>query len=290
MSLLTDTQGAPERIYSLLRLLAAHDGSMARGDVHLWLDPPFDDRERAASAVDQTIRAAASLDSIDNGDTVRLLWTAEDIESYSAFADRVHDRLIGIDAKDADYLLLDVYAWLLQALDDDEGVLDLDPKAFADRANAGRGRATGSQSDLQINDTKYPHWRRWMILLGLGVELPESPRPRFFAYAATRLARELERSSLPRDTELAPDHVFAAISTRMPYLDGGSLSLALPPAGKRPSQGRLSRIFSRALVDLHDDGLVRIVRRGDARDLVHLQVRNHAVQSIGTIVLPGAAA
>lgn len=288
MSLLSDTQGAPERIYSLARLLAANGGRLSRADVALWLDPQFDNqgiRTAKNTAVAATIGAATSIECVRSGsDAVELLW-CEDLDTYEQFCDRVHDRLVRIGEEDPDFLLLDVYAWLVRRLESDEAILDRDPKAIANTSNADRNRPNAG--DLSFNSTKFPAWRRWMISLGLGLDLPESPHPRFTAYVAERLHRELARSDLERGVEISAARLVEFVSERMPYLDGGRLYKA--PSDKKDVRP-LTRVLSRALVDLHNEGVLHLDRRPDARNLVRLQVANHKLEVFETATLLDAPA
>ena len=61
MSLLSSTQGTPERVLSLLQVLAAHDGQMDRADLLAWLNPAFTQKTTRAiigPAAEQTLGAA----------------------------------------------------------------------------------------------------------------------------------------------------------------------------------------------------------------------------------------
>jgi hypothetical protein len=289
MSLLSDIQGAPERIYSLARLLGAHGGRLARSEVFLWLDPQFDQPREARAqkpntAVEQTLRAAASLDCVSSeAGTIELKWK-DGIETFEAFCDRVHDRLLSIGKDDPDYVLFDVYAWLVRRWEADQTVLDQDPEAIANLTNADRGQNV--DGDLRFNSTKYPPWRRWMIALGLGVDVPEAPRARFMAYASERLERELFRADLKRGVEIPASEFLQVIALRMPYLDGGQIFEGSSTSVKGGLKGRvLSRILSRALLDLHDEGVVHLDRRADARNLVRLAADNAKIEVFETITL-----
>jgi len=77
MSLLSSTQGTPERVWSLVSALHANGGTLDRTETIEWLNPGFlrdgqDIRERP-DALNQTLGAASSLHAIElDRDSVRL--------------------------------------------------------------------------------------------------------------------------------------------------------------------------------------------------------------------------
>ena len=74
MSLLSDTQGRPERVWSLLRLLQALGGRVPRSDVNTWMMPAsFRDSEESLSQVTQTIGSARSLGLVEDDGDVRVV-------------------------------------------------------------------------------------------------------------------------------------------------------------------------------------------------------------------------
>src|SRR5437762_5592214 len=106
MSLMSDTQGTPERVWSLVRLLGAHGGEMPRHDVKEWLDPL--ERDTLGTAVANTIGAASSLGLVstdNNGKSLRL--EVSDLpRDIDCFSDWVHDRLAKLPGDDSDAIVL----------------------------------------------------------------------------------------------------------------------------------------------------------------------------------------
>jgi len=120
MSLLTDTMGTPERVWSAMSAVTAADGLLGRDELQALLNPKFvrngQEREPTDVAPKQTIGSTVSLGLIrlENG-SYRL--GVEAASDFTAFTDRVHARLCSIDAGDADYLVLETYAWMLLEID-----------------------------------------------------------------------------------------------------------------------------------------------------------------------------
>ena len=69
MSLLSSTQGTPERVWSLIAALSASKGEIDRADAVKWLNPGFlkDNNEYSEKpdAFNQTLGAATSLGAIE---------------------------------------------------------------------------------------------------------------------------------------------------------------------------------------------------------------------------------
>jgi hypothetical protein len=76
MSLLTDTQGTPNRVYALLRLLDEAGAPLLLDTVAGWLVPrnrtENDEVPRPKDALGQTLGAARSLDLIADGAPITL--------------------------------------------------------------------------------------------------------------------------------------------------------------------------------------------------------------------------
>ena len=88
--------------------------------------------------------------------------------------------------------------------------------------------------------------------------------------------------------ELPIADVLDVVSARMPYLDGGRITSALPAnRGATARQGRhLSSVLSVALRDLHDERRLNLRVMGDATDLRELAPDPlHEVASVKSIVI-----
>ncbi len=303
MSLLSATQGRPERVFSLLDLLHAHSGRLARGEVFEWLAPTFEAGDGASSgvpggkkakqtAVEQIISAARSLGFVADGSDPIVLLPPADVapSSLEALADSVHHRLADAPADDSDYPLLEVYAWFVVKTAQQQGTgwppSDLTVGHLADQiASELRPNRVDTGEDRIFNSTKLSPWRDWMTFLGLGWTGPSLPH--FYPDATIRLGRELRRPSLPLKSgvDLDAQDVVAALATAMPYLDGGLLFRAVASTlGWTPPVNQLSPVLSTALRELHDDGVIRLQGRGDAKKALMLTTdRLHKISFIESI-------
>lgn len=290
MSLLTDTQGTPERVWSAVCITAAEGGKISRDDLWAWLNPDFiqngQPRQTIGDAHRQTVGAASSLGllTLESGHYVLDGPVATD---YVAFADDVHDRLCASGRDDPNFLMLETYAWLGLAADI-RGTEWAAASDFADQVEAALGDPKAAEGARRFNSTKQAQWRRWMRLLGLAVELPT--RLSFHPSVADRLRIELERAELPVGSPLPATEVMTAIGRRMPYLDRGTLRADIAArCGLANDSARVSRLMSNALRDLHDEGVIELVSRGDATGYLDLSPDPfHPVQSVLTITLSGS--
>ena len=291
MSLLSSTQGTPERVWSLINLLAAHGGSLSRDEIFGWLSPPFtagnEPRPITGERDGQAIGAATSLDLVRREGQLYSL-TGAPPPSYPAFADQVHGRLSKVDNSDPDFVVLETFAWVVAEVERRQSTTWVlgSSNEFADAVEHAIG-GQESSGERRFNSTKLAAWRRWIFLLGLGSDLPGNVV--FYPYITERLGRELSVSGLPTDTDLPVDSVLRCISQSMPYLDGGTLfsqtasrlALRLPPR-------KLSRVLSTALRDLHDEGLISLRVRGDSSDRFELALDgHHTINTVQTISLKG---
>lgn len=272
MSLLSDTQGTPERVWSLLRLLDATGGAASFADLKAWMNPdvrggPTDGDSQGA--LRQTIGAAVSLGCVEITGRNQYRLAVDLPESLDGFADLVHGRLAAAGSDDADSVMCEAYgaavaltekyggtAWIDRTRTDIAGEIDHALRPAEDR-----------DGDRRFNSTKFAPWVRWMTFLGLGYDVPVAGgRTAFFPYPPARLLRELAAlaEELPPGREHEADRVLPLLSRRMPYLDGGRffldaaerLAVSLPPRS-------LTRTLSSALRDLHDDDWLRLAMLGD---------------------------
>jgi len=294
MSLLSDTNHSPQRIYALLRLLEAQDGQLSFDSIRTWLKPAMRGLDQKGSEENTNIRqllgATASLGLIESPSQNQYQTTAPVPSTIEAFADAVHDRLVGLDTYHADSIVLEAFAAITVLTEAEQGTswLDLKAKDRAARINAAVLAFDANEDDEEkkrFNETKYSPWKRWMIFLGLGVPMPKSD---LYPYPAERLQREIARmradETIPRVLEIG---VFInMIAELMPYLDGGRLFLASADRARLPPLGRrISRVLSGALRDLHDDKRLVLEAIGDARDMYALAQEPHAVRSIKAVRL-----
>jgi hypothetical protein len=287
MSLLSSPQGAPDRVWSVLGALEANGGRLSRPALLAWINPVFVQggiaRTITGEPDGQALGSASSLELVhrDGGD-YQLTRTAP--ASFRVFADEVHDRLCRIGSEDPDFVVLQVFAFVVAETDRRRSTLWLMINAvdLADTINVGLGEQSESQTDRAFNTSKMAAWRRWLAFLGLITELPD--RMSFYPYVADRLLRELVRANLPRGEEIPAARLLEVVARRLPYLDGGLLHAAAT-TGDRPAGRRLSRVLSTALRDLHDEGTIEIRVRGDAADVHELAPDLHPLKSLQSIVL-----
>lgn len=298
MSLLSDTRGTPRTVWSLVQLLAAHDGQLDRDGVWGWLDPfdtgMEDGKKKAGNPVDQTIGAAASLELVAaDRSAVRLLVDPPPSE-LAAFADWVHERLVGLPPDHADSVLLETFAWYVASCGEKKGtrwVKEHKQERLADQIDGAlRTEMAEPPSERRFNTTKFPRWHDWIGFVGLGTELPGSRF--FYPYITERLQRELPTLALELGTghEIEGAEFLSALGRRMPYVDGGSL---FETAARRirwnPSPRQLSPVPSIALREVHDDGLIELRMYGDTRDAYGLTYDpTHRIQAFRTVTIKEA--
>ena len=275
MSLLSDIQGRPEGVHSLLQLLAAFGGRLPRDEITTWMMPAsFRREEKSVSAVSQTIGCARSLGlAEDRGSDVCL---AVDTVSHDpgGFADLVHARLRDA-AADADRVMFLAYAYFILRTEQEQGtgwIDDRSVKEVAGQLNSVLQVAENSDEEGNFNSSKYPAWRAWMVTMGLGFEA-STILPSFFPQPSERLGRELPAliAILGQGEEIPAFSFLEALAQRMPYLDGGHIYHEVAARMRwRPSGDALGIVLSEALRELHDEGRFELVMRGDAADAVSL--------------------
>ncbi|UKJ75446.1 hypothetical protein [Azospirillum brasilense] len=272
MALLSATQGTPERVWSLLTVLAAHGGSMERQDLLNWLNPRFvqagAEVKDEKSAADQTIQAALGLGLIDTRDRSKVRLAIDSVPGrFPAFSDLIHARLLTAPEDDADATLIQVFAWLVVQAEIEGSTLWVEEWSrndFADKANDALIGASDEAGERRFNTTKHAPWRRWMEHVGLMVSLPTGDE---YPDVTKRLARELLGGALPLNQEIAANVFLEHIAKNLPYLDGGRLFNGMcQRLGHRMPARAVSLILSIALRNLRDDGHLIPVVSGDARD------------------------
>lgn len=295
MSLLSDTNHSPQRIFALLRLLEAEGGALEFDAIKTWLKPNFrggDQREQEGDHVNirQMLGAATSLDLITSDTQNHYKLQRPVPATLDAFADAVHDHLVSVDWSDADSIVLEAYAAMIALSEIEQGTawLDENAKERASRINNAVRRDEGEDEDeskKRFNSTKASPWKRWVIFLGLGISMPKGD---LYPYPVARLEREIARmrQAGALADEIDIETFLPAIAARMPYLDGGRLFLSsanqirLPPIEKR-----VSRILTGALRDLHDDERIALETIGDAKENYAMTGEPHVVKSVKQVRL-----
>lgn len=289
MSLLSDTQGRPERVWSLLRLLAALDGRATTGDIETWMmPPPFRTAERSLVQVHQTVGCARSLGFVRDEDDTLVLDVVVPA-SLEAFGDLVHERLCH-PPNEADRVVLRAYACCLAITEKAGGStewLTENADRIAGHLDDALQRIDPSPQRL-FNATKAPAWRAWLVALGLAVE--GAALPSLYPQPTARMARLLPTIAQTNgwDVEIPARTFVDELAARMPYLEGGSLfTEAASSCGFKPRPGWLGGIASEALRDLHDEGAIELRSRADARDALSLHAEAGARQrSVVGVVIP----
>jgi hypothetical protein len=130
-----------------------------------------------------------------------------------------------------------------------------------------RVELTSEAEEGRFNKTRYPRWRDWIAFMGLGLDLPTIAGQAFYPYVTTRLERELRalRERFGTGQEIGADPFLDAVGQQMPYLDGGHLfRTAATRIRWSPPARELSIVFSTALRELDDDGVLELKMYGDA--------------------------
>jgi hypothetical protein len=300
MSLLSDTQYTPQRIYTLLRLLEAQNGQLNFDSITTWLKPNMRDVNKRAAESDHNIRqllgATTSLGLIESPSQNQYRLCVNVPPTLQQFADIVHDRLIGLDWDSADSIVLEAYAAVvvLTEADQQTGWLEDGAKDRAARINgAVRSESSDDEKDegkKRFNSTKFSPWQRWMVFLGLGFPLR---RGGFYPYPVQRLERELAhvRAGGGSLASLEISDFLSVIAERMPYLDDGRLFKASAEQVRfAPRERRISRVLSGALLDLHDDKRLLLTPVGDSKQTYSLTSEPHAIKSVNMISVEQGAA
>lgn len=297
MSLLSSTQGTPERVWSLVSLLAANGGSLERTTAGECLNPGFTENTmhvlEKPTAFSQTLGAATSLGAVEADRTDLRLHTSCPTDSYAAFCDWVHARLVSLDSSEKDAVVLETFAWVAVETDrqgSSNWLHDATNDAFADAADKALPPSEDDDGERRINTVKLASWRRWLVSLGLAVPLPISGAAAH-PMVDSRVARVLKSLGEQGGQDLSADAFLALLAPRLPYLDGGRMfQEAARRVGHALAPRRLSPILSATLRNLHDDGLIEMRLQGDAGNLMHMyQDRTHKVASFNSVVLKGAA-
>lgn len=293
MSLLSDTNHSPQRVFALLRLLEAEGGALDFDAIKSWFKPEFRGGEQRTSEgehinIRQMLGAATSLDLITSDAQNHYRLRSAVPATLDDFADMIHDRLVTVDWSDADSIVLEAFAAMVALSEIEQGTtwLDVNAKERASRINSAvrrDGTEEEDESKNRFNSTKASPWKRWIVFLGLGISMPKGD---LYPYPVVRLEREIARMRaaglLKEETDIEP--FLEAIAVRLPYFDNGRLFAAsaeqirLPPMGRR-----LSRVLTGALRDLHDDKRIALHTIGDAKESYAMTGEPHVVKSVKSV-------
>lgn len=259
MSVLSSPQGSPERVWSLLSGLIALGGRAERPALDGLLNPGYliDGQSLAVNKLlaNDSHGVATSLDFLKLEGRTAEIDPELDARTPDEFADRIHDRLIGLKVGETDSALLETYAWVAVESDRTQGSGWLFERQRGDIVDQASVAVSGQDDGPAMNPTKWVAWRRWMVFLGLSTPLPipnypDLPDP------TVRLKREIAREGLPDGTRLSAEDFLQIVARRMPYLDRGRLfSHYSGQMNHTPPARRLSPLLSAALSNLHGEAL-----------------------------------
>ncbi|WP_064713575.1 hypothetical protein [Rhizobium bangladeshense] len=296
MSILSSTQGTPERVWSLVSIIAANDGTIARAEASDWLNPGFSrDLQKVVEkpeAFGQTLGAATALGAVQVDGKLLQLHPSCPRGDIASFADWCHDQLCALASEEKDAVILETYAWVCArslALRETRWFGVMPAAEFADSADRALPDGSDDDGERRINTSKLASWRRWLRFFGLMEELPLTAA-KSHPSATLRFEREIARSALPRDTAIPADEFLAAFRSAMPYLDGGRMfSESLRKQGMAVDPKILSPVLSSALRDLHDAGTIELAILGDLSSyIVMTGDSNHRVGQFHAVAIRGA--
>jgi hypothetical protein len=272
MSLMSDIQGTPERVWALLKILKAQGGELSRPALKNWMDPFESDPK--GTALENTIGAAESL-SLAESDKASVRLTVKSLPTdIVGFARLVHGRLVKTPLDHADSVVLEVLAWFMARSAREENTTWIADMATEDICNLIRKEIAVGADDKRFNSTRYPRWRDWMSFLGLGVDLPRSGNSStFYPCITERLSGVVADpdGDLPLEEEIDAARFVKVVSTAMPYVDSGALFItAIGRVKTAPTPRQLSPVLSIALRDLNAEGVIELRMQGDARDAITL--------------------
>src|SRR3546814_15399046 len=99
MSLLSATQGTPERVWSLVSVIAGNGGTLSKADAAAWLNPGFTRNGESVqvkpTAFSQVLGAATSLGAVEADAATLRLTPACCVTSYATFCHSSAARRVG---------------------------------------------------------------------------------------------------------------------------------------------------------------------------------------------------
>lgn len=277
MSVLSQPQGTPERVWSLVNGIQASGGTLSSEDFAALLNPGYM-REGAKIMAERTLAQNASGVStslrlvVKEGNSFRYALNAP--LSHAAFPDTIHDILVSTPDDEANSTILNAYAWMVV---ESHRQKDLSWSAFKDSTSFVEEMLVGLTGDdddgaRPMNTTKLPAWRRWLVCLGLCEGLPTSTTGTLWHFSPTRrIALELQRASVPVNQPISGSELLRMIADRCPYLDGGKKYVrACSKLGYVHPPRELSAALTVGLRELEAEGILEFGLLGDSSDALLL--------------------
>jgi hypothetical protein len=302
MSLLSEIQGRPERIRSLISVLKGYAdvieyrGPKEDSELKKWLLPKaFIDKGGSETVLSNTVGCATSLGLIKYEDNKVILLNSDipvDIDSY---IDYLHGVLID-PPNDYDKVLFYVYAYFILRTEEEgtfQWIHERNNQQIAsdinDKVKEVLKISDKKDSESIFNSTKYAPWKSWMSFLGLGWDDGKA-LPSFYPSLTTRLEREIIKvgEQLGFNTEITAEDFINSLAKFMPYIDRGRIfDVLAPKMGIKLNTRKFSILLSRALRELHDDGIITLQKKiSDDRLAIDLATDNtHPIRSISKIII-----
>ncbi len=273
MSILSQPQGTPERVWSLVNGIQAIGGTLSPDDFGALLNPGYV-RDGAKVIAERTL----AQDATGVSTSLRLIvkegnsfhCALEQSLTHEAFPDLIHDILINTPDEESNSTILNAYAWLVA---ESHKQKDLswstfkDTKSFVEDMLEG---LTGDDDDgaRPMNTTKLPAWRRWVVFLGLCESLPGLVNAPFWHFSpARRIKKELQRANVPEGQTITGSELLRVIANRCPYLDGGrKYQKACSKMGYVHGQRELSAALTVGLRELEAEEVLEFGLLGDSSD------------------------
>jgi len=276
LSVLSQPQGTPERVWSLIDGLQAAGGLLRQEDFVALLNPGYT-REGSTVAVHRTqaqnaVGVSTSLKLVEKEGSEFRLAVATGITRES-FSDLIHDVLLEFRGAEPNAVMLDAYAWLVaesHRRKDLAWCADMDRTSMVEAMLVG---LTGDDDDgsRPMNTTKLPAWQRWLVFIGLCEDLPTPSKSNFWHFSpARRIARELARAEVEVDMPMSGSDFMRLIALRCPYLDGGrKYAQACTSIGYTHGPRELSAALTVGLRELEADGILDFNLIGDSSDALY---------------------
>lgn len=273
MSILSQPQGSPERVWSLVNGIQASGGKLSPEDFGALLNPGYM-RDGAKIFAERTL----AQDATGVCTSLRLVikesnsfhYALEKSLTYDTFSDIIHDILINTPDEEANSTVLNAYAWLVA---ESHKQRDLSWSAFKDTRSFVEEMLEGltaadDDGARPMNTTKLPAWRRWLAFLGLCESLPGlTNAPLWHFSPARRIKKELQRVSLPEGQTITGSELLRVIANRCPYLDGGrKYQKACSKMGYVHGQRELSAALTVGLRELEAEEVLEFGLLGDSSD------------------------
>lgn len=270
MSILSNPPGRPERVYSLYRARTIAGDDATDAQIRSLLNPGYmvDGEERSMETVllANVFGAAQVFQIADLAQKTKKAPLA-----YADFLDNLHKVLASLDENHLDCVLLRTYAFFVAKSEIEENTtwIESQKQGLEDQISASLAL---HQADAKaMNPAKLNAWRKWMVALGLLVPIPRGNTMEVLD-VSRRLEREIIGSTYPDIRELPAQQFLDRIALAMPYLDGGRLFLkACQSLSYTPKPRVISRTLSYALQELHTDGVISLISRGDQAGAYVLQ-------------------